>query len=63
MKKFDKLLGFRSNKKWKKILASCYYIFGIIFFLGSIFEVPEIKANMYDMVIYKTSMILFGIHF
>ena len=63
MKKFNKLLGFRSNKKWKKILASCYYILGIIFFLGSIFEVPEIKANMYDMFIYKTSMILFGISF
>ena len=63
MKKFDKLWGYRSNKKWKKVLASCYYIFSIIFFLSSIFEVPEIKANMYDMFIYKTSMILFGISF
>ena len=63
MKKFNKLLGYRSNKKWKMILASCYYIFGIIFFLSSIFEVPEIKVNMYDMLVHKTSMILFGISF
>lgn len=63
MKRFSKLWGLGSNKKWKKVIALFYYIFGIFFLLNSLLELPVIKANMYDMVIFKISTILFGLSF
>lgn len=58
MKKLEKLWGFRSNKLWKKIIACLYYLFCIIIVFSSFSEVPQIQANVYDMVIYKASVIL-----
>lgn len=63
MKWIRKLWGFSSDKKWKRVVASFYYFFSISFLIDSLFEVPVIRANMYDMVIFKTSSILFGISF
>lgn len=63
MKRFSKLWGLGSNKKWKKVIVLFYYIFGIFFLLNSFLKLPVIKANMYDMVIFKISTILFGLSF
>ncbi len=58
-----KLVGFRTNKLWKKIIACIYYLFCIIMLIVAIRDVPEIKANIYDMFIYKTTMILNALSF
>ena len=63
MKGFNKLLGFRTDKLWKKIIACIYYIFCLITIFASFSEVPQIEANIYDMVIYKTSVILSNLAF
>lgn len=60
MKNFNKLWGFRSNKLWKKIVAGSYYVFCILLIISFAFEVPDVKASMYDMVIFKISNILIG---
>lgn len=58
MKKLEKLWGFRTNKLWKKIIAVLYYLFCLILIILSLNDVPEIKADLYDMIIYKVSTIL-----
>lgn len=58
MKKLEKLWGFRTNKLWKKIIAVLYYLFCLILIIFSLNDVPEIKADLYDMIIYKVSTIL-----
>ena len=63
MKKLEKLWGFRSNKLWKKIIACLYYLFCLIIVFSSFSEVPQIQANVYDMVIYKVSVILSNLAF
>lgn len=63
MKVLNKLWGFRSNKLWKKIIACLYYLFCLIIVFSSFSEVPQVEANMYDMVIYKASVILGNLAF
>lgn len=63
MNKSSKLFSFRTNKLWKKILACLYYIFCLFILFVSFSEVPQIEANMYDVVIYKTSVILRNLAF
>lgn len=63
MNKSSKLFSFRTNKLWKKILACLYYIFCLFILFVSFSEVPQIEANMYDVVIYKTSAILRNLAF
>lgn len=58
MKKLEKLWGFRTNKLWKKVLAILYYLSCLTFIVLSLNDVPEIKTNGYDMLIYKISTIL-----
>lgn len=58
MKKLEKLWGFRTNKLWKKVFAILYYLSCLIFIILSLNDVPEIKANGYDMLIYKISTLL-----
>lgn len=58
MKKLEKLWGVRTNKLWKKIITSLYYLLCLVFIILSLNDVPEIKANLYDMIIYKVSTIL-----
>ena len=63
MKVLNKLWGFRSNKLWKKIIACLYYLSCLIIVFSSFSEVPQVEANMYDMVIYKASVILGNLAF
>lgn len=63
MTQIKNLLGFRTNKWWKKIIACIYYLFCIVMFFSSFKEIPQIEANMYDMVIYKISIILSRLSF
>ena len=50
-----KLFEFRKNKTYKKILTIIFFL--IIIFL-SLNNVPDIKANIYDLVIHKISITL-----
>ena len=63
MKNLKKIVGFRSNKTWKKIIASLYYLFCLIYIIQSLNNVPVIKANIYDMVIHKISAFLMGLSY
>lgn len=63
MKNLEKIVGFRSNKMWKKITASLYYLFCLIYIIQSLNNVPVIKANIYDMVIHKISAVLMGLSY
>lgn len=63
MKNLEKIVGFRSNKMWKKIIASLYYLFCLIYIIQSLNNVPVIKANIYDMVIHKISAVLMGLSY
>ena len=58
MKVTNKLLGFRSNRLWKKIIAYLYYLLCLIIIFYSFIKVPQIESNLYDMIIYKISIIL-----
>ena len=53
MKKLSKFWGFRSDNIIKKILASLYYIFCLIMIFAFTTDVPSIKSNMYDTIIFK----------
>ena len=63
MEVLKKLWGFRSNVLWKKIIAYIYYFFCLIIILISFSNVPQIYANMYDMIIYKVSEVIKGLAF
>lgn len=63
MKNRKKLLGFRSNKLWKKIIAILYYIWCLFLLIVAMNDVPEIRVSIYDMVIHKSSMILMALSF
>lgn len=63
MKNLNKLWGFRSNKLWKKIIASLYYLLCLIIIFSSFSKVPQIETNTYDMIIYKISTLLGSLSF
>ncbi len=53
-----RLLGFRSNKMWKKVLSVSYLIFCGIFTLFLLFEGRKEQVTVYDFWIYKVSNII-----
>ena len=55
MNNLKKVLGFRTNKLWKKIIASLYYFLCLILIIEAIKDVPEIRVSIYDLVIYRAS--------
>ena len=63
MKKLSKFWGFRSDNIIKKILASLYYIFCLVMIFVFTTDVPSIKSNMYDTIIFKISNILISLSF
>lgn len=58
-----KLMGFRTDKLWVKILASCYYLFCITYFIVLIIKMPSFALNTYDLIIYKLSLAINGLAF
>ncbi len=58
MKKLNNIWGFRSNKLWKKILASIYYIFCLVLIIFSLTQSSNLDINTYDMIIYKASSLI-----
>lgn len=58
-----KLMGFRTDKLWVKILASCYYLFCITYFIMLIIKIPSFEVNTYDLIIYKLSLAINGLAF
>lgn len=58
-----KLMGFRTDKLWVKILASCYYLFCIAYFIVLIIKMPSFELNTYDLIIYKLSLAINGLAF
>lgn len=63
MKSRKKLLGFRTNKLWKKIIAIIYYILCLFLLIIAMNDVPKIRVSIYDMVIHKSSKILVALSF
>lgn len=63
MKNLKKLMRYKNNKLEKKIMTILYYIACFCFIILSASETPVIKANLYDMVIYKISVILISLSF
>lgn len=63
MNESKKELEVGSSKVWKNIIACIYYLFCLILIIFSFSRVPQIEANMYDIVIYKTSKILSSLAF
>jgi len=63
MKNIKKLVGFRTNKSWKKILACLYYFLCFIVIISYASEVPKVQADIYDLFIFKTSNILTALSF
>ncbi|MBC5581399.1 hypothetical protein H8S23_07735 [Anaerofilum sp. BX8] len=51
-----KLLGFRSNTPWKKIVAVLYYLICLaVFAVGLVTPLP-IEAGLWDVFVYKVSV-------
>lgn len=54
------LLGFRSNKVWKKVVSSCYLVGCALFLIATIFSGREGQVTQYDFLINKVyGVILF----
>lgn len=63
MNNLKKIFGFRSNKIWKKIIATLYYLFCLIYIIQLLNNAPVINANMYDIVIHKIFAVLMGLSY
>ena len=63
MNNLKKIVGFRTDKNWKKIIAISYYLFCLLLIFTSLNDIPEVKANMYDLVVYKISTILMSLSY
>ena len=51
--KSKRLLGFRSNKTWKKLLSVLYLVFWCLMLFASLIEAKEGQITTYDFVINK----------
>ena len=57
------LLGFRSRKGWKKIVAICYLIFWGLFIVVNLFSARQGKVSSYDYFVDKAHMSLITLIF
>lgn len=55
IKNIKKVLGFRSGNILKIIIATIWYLMSFILLFYVIYTVPPVKANVYDVRIYKLS--------
>lgn len=58
-----KLLGFRSNKTWKKIISTSYLIFCVMVIIYTIFSSRIGKISVYDFIIDKVALTFLSICF
>lgn len=58
MRKLNNLWGFRTNKLWKKIIATFYYLFALNLIITTLNDTPQISAKLYDFLINKLSSFL-----
>ena len=52
------LLGFRSNKKWKKVISVCYLVFCGLFLLFCLTETRKGQVTVYDFILGKICWII-----
>ncbi|MBQ8015644.1 MAG: hypothetical protein IJ264_05600, partial [Clostridia bacterium] len=57
-KKCNKLLGFRTNKTWKKVLSIVYLVFCVLFAFFAIIGERKGQVTVYDYWINKASYIV-----
>lgn len=55
MKAFQKVLGFRTGKPWKKFIAGIYYLLCLVVLWFCVTTTPPVQAEAYDLVIYRLS--------
>lgn len=61
-RRFGKVFGFRSNKVWKKAIATIWYVGWLLMMLLSFAVQPTVEASSTDMMIFKASsaLLFFG---
>lgn len=58
MKLKGHLLGFRSGKPWKMIVAVVYYVFCLVVLVTGMVTKPLVQAGAWDAVVFKLSVVV-----